>query len=565
MTAGAQTESSFTCSPSHLLSCSAAKPLGLWLLLGVGATALVFSGVVQGGMGWDEPEQIHAGASYTHWFTDATDRLSDATIRQFWTWDPAHPPLGKLFMGVMVRLLGGVLGPLSAARIAPALALGATITLLSIWTQRELGARAALLAGVSLLFFPRVFGAAHFASLDTPMMLAWLLAVVTFGRALRTSPAAPGLRAALSPAALLAGVGFGLALLTKLNALFLPLVLWPWALVRYRRRAFGPILASLILGPLLFLVGWPWLYHDTVARTMGYLADKVGRPVLPVWYLGRAYLTTYAPWHYPLVMVAVTVPAGLLAGAAVGIVAVVGRWRRAAVAELSLVNLAGILMVASLPWAPKYDGVRLFLPAFPFLAILAGVGLDGVYRRLNACSGPWRRALLVTGVGLMLTQGWGLIWAWPFHLTYYNMVVGGRQGAKALGLETMYWGEAFDRESWRGLEDVVARADSPHGERSAGRRMRVSFAGVAREVPEFLQTRGYLTRDFAPLRLGAGDADYVVVARSQGWLARSRRLDLLEPTVIEQALFVRRHRGMPLCWILSREAAAPSVQAETVR
>ena len=507
---------------------------GLWLLLGLGATSLVLGGMVQGGMGWDEPEQIHAGSSYTYWFTDGTDRLSDATIRQFWTWDPAHPPLGKLFMGVMVRLLGGVLGTLSAARIASALALGATIALLAAWSERELGARAALLAGVSLLFFPRVFGAAHFASLDTPMMFAWLLAVVTFERALRKSPAAPGLRAALSPAALLAGLAFGLALLTKLNALFLPLVLWPWALVRCRRRALGPILASLILGPLLFLTGWPWLYHDTVGRTLGYLLEKVGRPV----------------------------PVGLLAGAVIGTVTAAKRQPRSMAAELSLVNLTGILLVAALPWSPKYDGVRLFLPAFPFLAVLVGVGLDRIWNWVKARAGPWRRSGHALVIAAILCQGFGLVWTWPFGLTYYSAVVGGRLGAQRLGFETLYWGEVFDRESWRALEEVVAHADSPYGELQ---KARVSFVGVAREVPEFLQMRGYLTRDFVPLRLGAGDADYVVVARNQGWLARNRRLDLLEPTVIEEALFVRRHRGMPLCWILSWDAAHRPRQTETVR
>jgi len=532
------------------------------LLLGLAAASLVLVGMVQEGMGWDEPEQIHAGASYTYWFTDGTDRLSDTTIRQFWTWDPAHPPLGKLFMGLMVRLVGGMLGTVSAARIASAVALGATIALLAAWSERELGARAALLAGVSLLFFPRVFGAAHFASLEAPMMFAWLLTVVTFERALRTSPASRGLRAAFSPAALLAGLAFGLALLTKLNALFLPFVLWPWALARYRRRALGPILASLVLGPLLFVAGWPWLYHDTVGRTLGYLLEKVGRPVLPVYYLGRLCMSGYPPWHYPLVMLAVTVPVGLLAAAVFGTVTALKRRPRSVTAELSLVNLAGILLVAALPWSPKYNGVRLFLPAFPFLAVLTAVGLERIWNWVSARAGPWRRrgrALLIAG---LLCQGFGLVWTWPFTLTYYSAVVGGRWGAQRLGFETMYWGEAFDRESWRALEGIVADADLPDGER---RKVRVAFVGVAREVPEFLQRRGYLTRDFVPLRLGEGEADYVVVVRDQGWLARNRRLDLLEPAVIEKALFVRRHRGMPLCWILSWDAAHRPKQPETVR
>ncbi len=535
------------------------KHTGWWLLLGLATTLLVLSGLTQVGVGWDEPEQIQAGFSYTYWFTDGADRLSEATIDAFWTWDPAHPPLGKLLMGVMVRLAGGVLGMLSAARIAPAVCLGATVTLLGAWCERELGTRAALMAAVSLVFFPRVFGAAQFASLDIPVMLTWLVAVVTFGRALRRVPEKAGLRQAWSPAALVAGLALGLALLTKLNAVFLPLVLWPWALVRYGRRAWGPILAALIIGPVLFFIGWPSLYHHLVPGTLAYLLEKVGRPVLPVYYLGRAYVDAYAPWHYPLVMVAVTVPVGLLAGAVAGIVAVVRRRRRAPVAELSLVNLVGILLVAAVPWAPKYDGVRLFLPAFPFLAVLVGVGLDGMWCWLRALPGKWRRWGLALAVVAVLVQGFGLIWTWPFHLTYYNMVVGGGRGARRLGFETLYWGEVFDRKAWRALEEVIADG------RAEGRSVRVSFIGVAKEAPEFLQQHGYLTRDFIPVRPGAPEADYLVVARSEGWLAQEGLLHLLEPKVIEEAAFVRRHLGVPLCWILSQQATPRSTVIEAVR
>jgi 4-amino-4-deoxy-L-arabinose transferase-like glycosyltransferase len=580
--------------------------LRLWLLLGLAATVLALWSSTQVGLGWDEPEYIRAGTAYTYWFTNAPDPLSDQSIRDFWTWQHTHPPFGQLLAGIMVRLLAGLALPLlptldiiTAARIAAALCFGGTVALLAGWCERELGTRTAFVAGVSLVLFPRVFGAAQFVSLDVPMMFTWLLTVVAWEWALRSAP--PGMnlradfgepfgpelkakglsRAVLTPRALLAAGALGLALLTKLNALFLPVLLWPWALLRYRRRALGPILASLLLAPLLFFAGWPWLYHDTVTRASDYLLDKMGRPVLPVYYLGRAYVEQYAPWHYPLVMVAVTVPAGLLAASVIGLAVARKGKPRTAVKELALVNLAAILGVAMLPWAPKYDGVRLFLPAFPFLAVLAGVGVEAMFRRAgNPPIGGWRRVGWAAVVGFLLTQGVGLLWAWPFHLTYYNMFVGGLRGAERLGFESIYWGEAFDPEAWAALDQLVP--DPPIGglARAAGlgpyqterlrrgwssgqgasrpsevappRPARVAFVGVAKDVPEFLQRYGYLGHGFVPLgpSAAADDVDYVVVGRREGSLAREGWSGALEPRVLAKALFVREHHGVPLCWIV---------------
>ncbi|MCK4299181.1 MAG: hypothetical protein KAX80_06595, partial [Planctomycetes bacterium] len=137
--------------------------------------------------------------------------------------------------------------------------------------------------------------------------------------------------------------------------------------------------------------------------------------------------------------------------------------------------------------------------------------------------------------------------------------------ARRLGFETLYWGEAFDRKAWRALEEVIADGRSEGRSYGPVGSVRVSFIGVAKEAPEFLQQHGYLTRDFIPVRPGAPEADYLVVARSEGWLAREGLLHLLEPKAIEEAVFVRRHLGVPLCWILSQEATPRSTVIEAVR
>jgi hypothetical protein len=275
-----------------------------------------------------------------------------------------------------------------------------------------------------------------------------------------------------------------------------------------------------------------------------------------VYYLGWAYVGEYAPWHYPLVMLAVTVPAGLLAASVVGVYVTLRDKTQNPATELALVNFAGILLVAMLPWAPKYDGVRLFLPAFPFLGVLAGVGVEAMVRWVSGLESlfqplRWRRVGWAAGVAFLLTQGVGLVWAWPFHLTYYNIVVDGLRGAQRLGFETMYWGEAFDPGAWTALEQLVGQEREPNA------KARVAFVGVARDVAEFLQRHGYLSDAFVPLGPEASDVDYVVVGRREGSLAGEGRLRALAPAVLAQALFVREHHGVPLCWIV-RPADVPA-------
>jgi hypothetical protein len=95
---------------------------------------------------------------------------------------------------------------------------------------------------------------------------------------------------------------------------------------------------------------------------------------------------------------------------------------------------------------PRYDGTRLFLPAFPFLAILAGVGLERMLRRIASFRGlGWSGAAAV----LMLATGSAVVGvhaATPCLLSAYSPLVGGLAGADRLGFETTFWGDAVTPE-----------------------------------------------------------------------------------------------------------------------
>ncbi len=54
-----------------------------------------------------------------------------------------------------------------------------------------------------------------------------------------------------------------------------------------------------------------------------------------------------------------------------------------------------------------------------------------------------RRGRIAIGV-FLIGQGIGVVWMHPFGLSYYNAMVGGLPGARALGLELTYWSDAID-------------------------------------------------------------------------------------------------------------------------
>jgi hypothetical protein len=96
-----------------------------------------------------------------------------------------------------------------------------------------------------------------------------------------------------------------------------------------------------------------------------------------------------------------------------------------------------------------YDNERLFMPVFPFLAALAGVGFSWLDTLLKKLMERIKRPVLaapaavVMGIALLIPQSVTMVELYPHLLSYYSEGVGGLPGATKLGLETTYWCETF--------------------------------------------------------------------------------------------------------------------------
>jgi hypothetical protein len=96
-----------------------------------------------------------------------------------------------------------------------------------------------------------------------------------------------------------------------------------------------------------------------------------------------------------------------------------------------------------------YDNDRLFMPAFLFLAALAGMGFDWLVIGIRRAADRLRKprlavpATILAAFIVFLPQSISLVRLYPHLLSYYSETVGGLPGAARLGLETTYWCESY--------------------------------------------------------------------------------------------------------------------------
>jgi hypothetical protein len=432
-------------------------------ILGLLAGLAVLLTIGDPGITSDEPIDVKVGRDYVSKAGGLIDQVSArgigsirrADLDAFFADNAQHPPLGRWLVGlasVAFEPIEGLLGgadPISVrpARVAPMFAFALLVGLIAAEAGRRYGEAAGIVAGISLVFMPRAFAHAHFATLDTVLAFFWTLALLSSARAIESRRPTLGLA--------VAGIAWGLALLTKIHAWLLPPLVIGYALARLPiRKAVAGSVAWGVVGLIVFVVGWPWLWNDSADRLVRFLSTSVDRQPLRVLYFGSVVDDVALPWHYPWAYFALTVPVGLhllgFVGAGRGL-----KGMRADPFPALLVASILLFLVLFATRAPVDDGERLFLHVFPGWAILVGLGFRTLWDRI----GPrrWARGALVA---LVVMQGAGVLRMHPYQLSYYNLLVGGLPGADRLGLELTYWGDSLSPGLIAEVERVADEGDT---------------------------------------------------------------------------------------------------------
>ncbi|MBN1518279.1 glycosyltransferase family 39 protein [Candidatus Sumerlaeota bacterium] len=421
---------------------------------------------------------------------------------------PEAPPLTKYLEGLSLRQLHREPLPLWIPRLPSAVMFALTLYLIVLLAEAYFSRSAAVFAALLYLTLPRVLGHAHFAVTDTATAFIMLLCVYCFLRGLASWRWAVAF-----------GVALGLALLTRIHAVLLPAALLPWALIFRRKQSVNNLYAMLLLAPAVWIALWPWLWFDTPEIIMDYVRYFLQHSPTRTFYLGQVWGQQFpqAPWHYAPVMIAATTPLLTLTLLAFGLLRGVLRSWREPHSALFLLMIAVNLAMFMRPSAAKYDGVRLFLPAYPWMALLGGAFCAWLLRQVSLMplseGSRWSKRDLATclfGALIIISGACSIALAWPRFLSYYNVIVAAQDSEQRLpyhtldgfssirtmpfnrtGFETTYWCDAVDEEVERWLREELPpdiRNLEPVAQEATGLEHR---RDIFRTIPERLRFRGF--------------------------------------------------------------------------
>jgi len=382
---------------------------------------------------WDEPVYFHLVKRYVEWFRNLSiESFSETTLDSVFKiklHGNAHPSLAKLLATASYVLFKNFLGEFWAFRFYAPILFALLLSLIYVQTTQTWGRLAGIASVLCTGLMPRLFTDGHIGATEAPLMFFWFLTTLMFSASFQNRRLAP-----------VAGVCYGLAMSVKFTGFLLPIPVLFSALFYHRRKLLFPALCLALLGPVVFLILQPSMWHHPVRNFLEFLQISLfreGKTSIDVFFLGHHYEFS-APWYYAPFMVMVTVPVLTLALFLLGIFRAVLNLFKDELSVSSLIHFSFFMLITMLPNAPTYDGVRLFDPAFIFLGLLAGYGFAGLFSWLKKTR---LKLLAQSGLILLLILGTVLpfVKVYPYGLEYYNELIRGPSGAKRLGLETTYW------------------------------------------------------------------------------------------------------------------------------
>ena len=307
------------------------------------------------------------------------------------------------------------------------------------WAGQLWGKTAGLVALALFAFDPTIVANSQLVTHDIPVSFFFFAAAYCLWRYLETNR---------TRNLILTGIVFGLAQGAKFSALLLApvfiavAVLWSWrgpdwpARLRWAMNRAVSVLPIFVVGGLTLWALYGFSFHSLPGSALHVPAPAYFEDMLwEIKYFGREHYfflcgqcSTTGWWYYfPLAFLIKTpLPAMMLIGAAVISLRRQTNWPR-----LMALLLPVLAYLLSTLVSPLYIGYRYFIPALPFLYVLAG--------RLALLTKRYWRLLLI---GALAWSGVIALRIHPNALAYFNEIAGGPDnGWRCLVDSNIDWGQ----------------------------------------------------------------------------------------------------------------------------
>ena len=313
----------------------------------------------------DEPDNIYAGGIYWNWLTRGGFGESYFEGKIF-TQDPSlvrYPPV-PLYVGTILAVAGERLGMIKTSQdiiVAFHWAGALFFALLVVFTYRwalffGLSEFVAVTVSFLVLLYPTMFGHGFSSLKDIAQASLFTVSLYYLVRG----------------RLLVGAIIWGLALATKFNAIYVPIIWILWQLTTIRQNnktTIRRVFFVIVLGLLVFFAVWPYLWFDPINRILEVIRyfTSVGQGY-NVLFNGVMYPVGSGSslWWYPWQMLVLVTPLPLT------LLFLVGFWKAPWVIRIWFFVP---LLRAILPQAAFYDGIRHFMEVIPSGALLVGFGL----------------------------------------------------------------------------------------------------------------------------------------------------------------------------------------------
>ncbi|MDR2705110.1 MAG: hypothetical protein LBC02_04955 [Planctomycetaceae bacterium] len=434
--------------------------------------------------------------------------------------------------------------------------------------QQEFDYVTAFFGVVSILLIPRLFAHAQIAAYDSALIAAWLFSWALFPYVLKSDWGAFGF-----------GIAVGLTIASKFSGcgVLLPPVLW--LIVRLIRDRFVVhenrlcvhVLLKRICLVTLFALFTFWLFNprlwlDPVTGMYQFFYLNTHRTLnIAVLFFGEMYNLTHSlPCYNTLAWSAITVPIGLLLLFFAGCITIIRDKNKHWSGFWIFLNMLSLLFLRSLPHTPVHDGVRMFVPTFPFLAMIAGIGAAALWNGIfwnkktenetsenetsenetsenetsknkesdnktseNKISCNVKRKIrktrLCTQLTVLLiyiTSLFNMFWYAPQWLSFYNLAIGGLSGAVRMGMEPTYYWDGLDDEVLQWLREHTESGDKIAFSVHSPETLRLYFSMKKFQIPFEVPS---VTTTFDELK-SQGFRYYILQRRPSGEFERDKQL-----------------------------------------
>jgi len=439
------------------------------------------------GINWDEPIHFMRGQAYLRYFltgkknyegmpklkfhypendryvfTDKIDFEDDRQFRRslyqndywngeyFLNHDGGHPPLNGILAAATnwifyqkLRLLGDI----ESYHLFEVFAGAALVLVVSLFAQETYGVFAGLIAGLSLALYPLFWAESHFNIKDPVEACFFGLTIYSFYKAIKYQSARWMVFSAIF---------CGMALGTKFNIVFAPLIILPWlAVTNFRKNLLKrKLLIPLFFYPFiifaLFFLSWPYLWQDPIKRITEIIQFYKGIGLQQNFQPASFYI--YGFNTYPIQAIIFTTPLVILFFSLIGIIASIFLFRKEKekTSFLWLLWFLVPILRVTVPGTSIYGGVRQIMEYIPAMALLAGLGANYIVTLLRS------RLVKIVSVLMFIPIIIKFISLHPNEGLYFNSLIGGLKGAAQRNFPN--WGVSLGNEYRQGINWLNANA-----------------------------------------------------------------------------------------------------------